>query len=70
MRKQLEINDRVEFVSGNFAGCAGTITALDFESTADDAIFGYLHTCKLDDGRIVFIEKSEHWRHEQTMEAI
>lgn len=64
MRKQLEVNDNVKFVSGNFEGLTGIITHTDFNSDNPNAIYGYYHTVKLSDGRTGHIEKSEHWRYE------
>ena len=51
----------VKFHSGNFKGCVGQIIETDFNSTSPSAIFGYLHTVRLTDGREVYIEKSEHY---------
>ena len=62
-RKKLEKGDNVKFVSGNFQGLFGTILKVDYNSKDKRAIYGYLHTVKLSDGGIVFIEKTEHWRY-------
>ena len=49
----LKIGDKVKFVSGNFQG---------LNSNDKRAMYGYLHTVKLSNGAIGYIEKSEHYR--------
>lgn len=63
MREQLEEGDKLKFVSGNFYGLTGVVTELNFNSNDKDAIYGYLHTVQLSNGKTGYIEKSEHWRH-------
>tara|TARA_R110000772_G_scaffold122621_1_gene228864 strand:- start:1126 stop:1320 length:195 start_codon:yes stop_codon:yes gene_type:complete len=63
MRKQLEVGDKLKFVSGNFYGLTGVVTELNFDSKDKNAIYGYLHTVKLSNGKTGGIEKSEHWRY-------
>lgn len=58
---QIKIGTLVEFISGNFEGHEGIISKVDWDSKEPNAIYGFLHTCILDDGRTVFIEKSEHF---------
>jgi transcription antitermination factor NusG len=64
MKRTLNVGDKVIFHSGNFAGLTGIITHLDWESTDPRAIYGFLHTVELSDGRTGYIEKSEHWERE------
>lgn len=59
--KSISKGDYVKFHSGNFEGCVGEVIDTDFNSTSPSAIFGYLHTVRLTDGREVYIEKSEHY---------
>lgn len=60
-KADLQIGSKVHFHSGNFAGLSGVITEIDWESKHPNAIFGFYHKVELSDGRIGFIEKSEHW---------
>jgi hypothetical protein len=60
-KSKIKVGDKVSFHSGNFSGLEGEIIAIDFNSKNPRAIYGILHTVKLSDGRIGFIEKSEHW---------
>ena len=60
-KSKIEVGDRVKFHSGNFSGLTGYITAVNFNSKHPGAIYGFLHTVKLSDGRIGFIEKGEYW---------
>lgn len=65
-KDQIKKGDRIYFNSGNFVFNYGTIINVDWYSKDKRAIFGFLHTVKLDDNRIVYIEKSEHWDYEDT----
>lgn len=58
----LKIGDKVKFVSGNYQGLNGTILNVDYNSNDKRAMYGYLHTVKLSNGDIGYIEKSEHYR--------
>ena len=60
-KSKIKVGDKVVFHSGNFSGLTGKIIATDFNSKKPRAIYGILHTVKLSDGRIGYIEKSEHW---------
>jgi transcription antitermination factor NusG len=62
-RKQLKNGDKVKFVSGNYYPLTGEILETDFKSKDKRAMYGYLHSVKLADGEVGYIEKSEHWRH-------
>ena len=57
----LKIGDNVKFVSGNYQGLNGTILNVDYNSNDKRAIYGYLHTVKLSNGAIGYIEKAEHY---------
>lgn len=61
-KEDIKIGVNVEFISGNFAGLTGIIQNVDWNSTNKKAIFGYYHEVLLSDGRVGFIEKSEHFR--------
>lgn len=61
-KKQLTKGDKVKFVSGNYDGLQGEIIETDFNNTDKRAMYGYLHKVKLTNGKIGYIEKSEHWR--------
>lgn len=60
-KKNIKVNDRVYFDTGNFEGNYGNVTEVNWKSSDPSAIFGFLHKAKLDDGRNVLIEKSEHF---------
>lgn len=60
--KKIMTGDKIEFVSGNYVGLTGEVIATDYDSKDKRVLYGYLHTVKLDNGKIGFIEKSEHWR--------
>ena len=55
------IGTKVQFHSGNFEGLTGVVTKIDWQSAHHNAIYGFYHTVELSDGRIGFIEKSEHF---------
>lgn len=57
----LKIGTKVIFHTGNFAGLTGVISMLNWHSDDTRALYGYLHIVELSDGRIGFIEKSEHF---------
>ncbi len=61
-KSEIKIVDQVFFKSGNFEGLTGEVIAVDFKSKDSMAIYGYLHTVKLSNGKIGCIEKSEHWQ--------
>ena len=66
MKKTTKISDmfpigqRLFFHSGNFVGSHGTVTRVDDVSTHPSAIYGFLIYVTLDEGKEVFVEKSEH----------
>ena len=62
-RHYIEKGDKVKFVSGNYVGITGEVLETNFNSKDKRAKYGYLHTVKLSNGKIGYIEKSEHWRH-------
>lgn len=62
-KKDIEVGDLVKFLSGNFAGLTGEITATDWNSKEPGAIYGVWHTVKLSNGKVGHIEKSEHWEY-------
>ena len=62
-RKELEKGDKVKFVSGNYYQLTGEVLETNFESKDKRAIYGYLHKVKLSNGKIGYIEKSEHWKY-------
>jgi transcription antitermination factor NusG len=59
--KILNVDDKVKFHSGNYAGLTGVITETDWNSKHPKAIYGVWHTVKLSNGKIGHIEKSEHY---------
>lgn len=61
-KKQVKKGDVIKFISGNFKGLHATILEVNFSSKDERAIYGYLHTIELSNGKIGYIEKSEHWR--------
>lgn len=62
-KSKIKVGDKVVFHSGNFAGLTGVITHIDWKSKHESAIYGVRHQVKLSDGRIGYIEKSEHWKY-------
>jgi len=50
----------VFFNSGNFVGHYGTVLKVENKSDNPVAIFGFLIHVKLDNGKTVLVEKSEH----------
>lgn len=60
-KKHIKVNDRIYFYSGNFQGNYGNVTEVNWKSNDTNAIFGFLHKAKLDNGKIVSIEKFEHF---------
>jgi transcription antitermination factor NusG len=54
------IGQRIFFHSGNFIGHHGTVKKVENESKDPIAIFGFLIHVELDNGKMVFVEKSEH----------
>lgn len=60
-KKDLTVGDEVRFHSGNFQGLTGTIKNVDWNSGDPRAIYGCLHTVELSNGKIGYIEKSEHF---------
>lgn len=56
--KKKYLNKKVNFVSGNFAGESGKCIAV---KDKEDAIYGKQLTFRLDDGRLVYAQKSEHF---------
>ena len=69
-KNTLAVDDLVIFKSGNFEGLTGKIIAVDYQSKNPDAIYGYCHTVQLSNGKIGYIEKSEHWDFYQNPELI
>ena len=61
MKDKIKVGDKVKFDSGNFNGLMGIVTNVNFNSNDKRAIYGYLHTVKLSNDNIGYIEKSEHW---------
>ncbi|MFS0489909.1 hypothetical protein [Leadbetterella byssophila] len=59
-KHKVQVGAQIELISGNFYGHKATITEVDWNSKHPKAIYGYLHLAKLEDGRIVNIEKFEH----------
>jgi len=59
--KKLKVGDKVNFISGNFAGLTGVITKTDYNSKNQNAIYGFYHEVLLSNGKTGFIEKSEHF---------
>lgn len=60
-KRNIQKGDNVYFHSGNFKGLKGIIMSVDWNSKDEKAIFGFLHTVKLENGIMGYIEKSEHW---------
>lgn len=60
-KKDIQVGDKVYFHSGNFNGLHGIIKQVDLQSTHPRAIYGIWITVELSDGRIGYINKSEHW---------
>jgi len=56
------IGQKVFFHSGNFVGHNGIVKKVENESKNPIAIFGFLIHVELDNGKMVFVEKSEHIR--------
>lgn len=54
------VGGKVFFNSGNFIGYEGKIIDVDETSNLPGAIFGFIITVELDNGRIVKVEKTEH----------
>jgi transcription antitermination factor NusG len=63
MGRELKKGDNIKFVSGNFQGLFATVSDVDYDSKDKRAMYGYLHTVQLSNGKIGYIEKSEHWRY-------
>lgn len=59
----LQKGDVVKFISGNFEGLTGEIITVDWNSSHTNAIYGFYHEVFLSDGRVGFIEKTEHWEY-------
>lgn len=68
-KKQIAVGDKVIFNSGNFEGLTGEVLVVDWYSTHPDAIYGFRHKVKLSNGKIGYIEKSEHWNFLNTIQT-
>lgn len=53
------LNKTVHFHSGNFCGLTGLVTNVERSS---DFMFGVRLTFQLSDGKIVYAQKSEHFK--------
>jgi len=60
-KQDISVGDKIAFHSGNFDGLTGIVIKTNHNSTDKRALFGYLHTVKLSNNQIGYIEKSEHW---------
>ena len=60
-KSKIVVGDKIKFHSGNFEGLIGEITEIDWNSKHPMAIYGFLHTVSISNGRVGYIEKSEHW---------
>lgn len=58
---KLKVGTKVEFNSGNYEGLTGVISLLNWNSSDTRAIFGFLHVVELSNGKIGYIEKSDHF---------
>lgn len=58
-KSRLEVGDKVEFHSGNFAGLTGVITKIEYGKQFEP--YGLRFTVKLSNGKTGHIEKAEHW---------
>lgn len=54
------VGQKIHFKSGNLIGESGTIIAVENESKHPIAIYGFLIHVQLNNGRLVFVEKTEH----------
>mgnify|MGYP003657261012 CR=1 FL=1 len=61
-KRKIAVGDSLIFHTGNYAGLTGVVLDVNWSSIDERAIFGFLHTVKLSNNRVGFIEKSEHWR--------
>ena len=58
-KSKLSVGDQVKFHSGNFEGLTGTITKVEYGKQFEP--FAIRFTVELSNGKIGYIEKSEHW---------
>ena len=59
-RNRLKKGDKIEFVSGNYKGLTGVI--IDIKYGLVNTPYGLMYSVKLSNGKIGYIEKSEHWK--------
>lgn len=60
-KNQIKVGAKISFHTGNFEGLTGVITNVDWNSSHQNAIYGYYHTVQLSNGETGYIEKTGHW---------
>ncbi len=58
-KSRLEVDDKVEFHSGNFEGLTGVIIKAEYGKQFEP--YGLRFTVQLSNCKIGYIEKAEHW---------